>query len=106
METGEECPGVARSDSAGNGNQVHSSSHATWEDDADFQIENHVKRHVLSGGCSEADLIRAAMNINERAQPFASVLGDALIRGLSGDRTTLLSRLHHSMVDGFPASGF
>src|SRR5579864_5571515 len=42
-------------------------NHATWEDDADFQIENHVFRHVMPDGCNDDDLMRAAMDINERA---------------------------------------
>src|ERR1700730_13805402 len=41
-------------------------NHATWEDDVDFQIENHVMRHVLPEGSTDEDLVRAVMDINER----------------------------------------
>src|ERR1700722_9216418 len=42
-------------------------NHPTWEDDADFQIENHVKRHLLPEGATDDDLMRAAMDANEHA---------------------------------------
>ena len=76
-------------------------NHATWEDDADFCIENHVFRHIMPEGSSDDDLVRAAMDINERALDRARPLWEMhSFEGLPGNRTALLSRVHHSMVDG------
>ncbi|HLX36975.1 MAG TPA: wax ester/triacylglycerol synthase family O-acyltransferase, partial [Candidatus Binataceae bacterium] len=76
-------------------------NHATWEDDQDFHIENHVFRHVMPADSNDDDLMRAAMDINERPLDRARPLWEMhSFEGLSGDRTALLSRVHHSMVDG------
>jgi len=76
-------------------------NHATWEDDADFQIENHVTRHVLPEGSTDDDLVRAAMGANEHGLDRSRPLWEMhSFEGLSGNRTALLSRVHHSMVDG------
>src|ERR1700731_1125189 len=38
-------------------------NHGTWEDDPDFQLVNHVKRHILPTGSTDAELMRGAMNV-------------------------------------------
>lgn len=49
-------------------------AHASLEDDPAFKIENHVKRHELPPGASEAEIIQAALRVFEpplsRTQPL------------------------------------
>src|SRR5579864_5302468 len=62
-------------------------NHATWEDDADFRIENHMTRHVLPEGSTDADLVRAAMDINERGLDRSRPLWEMhSFEGLIGNR--------------------
>jgi len=76
-------------------------NHATWEDDPDFKIENHVMRHVLPEGSTDEDLVRAVMEINERGPDRSRPLWDMhSFEGLSGNRTAVVSRVHHCLVDG------
>jgi diacylglycerol O-acyltransferase len=76
-------------------------NHATWDDAADFRIENHMTRHVLPEGSTDDDLMRAVMEINEpgldRARPLWEMHS---FEGLSGNRTAVVSRVHHCLVDG------
>lgn len=76
-------------------------NHATWEDDPDFRIKNHVIRHVLPNGSTDEDLVRAAMEANERGLDRSRPLWEMhSFEGLSGNRTAVLSRVHHCLVDG------
>jgi diacylglycerol O-acyltransferase len=76
-------------------------NHATWVDDPDFRLENHITRHVLPQDSTDAELMRAAMEINERGLDRSRPLWEMhSFEGLSRNRTALLSRIHHSLVDG------
>jgi diacylglycerol O-acyltransferase / wax synthase len=76
-------------------------NHATWEDDADFQLANHVHRHVLSEGSDDADLVRIVMDINQRGLDRSRPLWEMhSFEGLGGGRTGVVSRIHHCLVDG------
>ncbi len=76
-------------------------NHATWEDDADFKLENHMIRHVLPAGSTDADVVRSALDIYERGLDRSRPLWDMhSFEGLSGNRTALLWRIHHCLVDG------
>ncbi len=72
----------------------------TWEYDADFDIDNHVHEIVLKRG-TDADLKSAAAKIlsvpMERSRPLWDL---TLFRGLKGNRTAVLARLHHCLADG------
>ncbi len=76
-------------------------NHPTWEDDPDFRIENHVRRHVLPSGASDEDLLAAANAVNEpmldRSRPLWEM---HTFEGLSGNRTGVLWRIHHALIDG------
>ena len=75
--------------------------HPTWENDPDFDIENHVLPLELSKPGSEAQLRREAnklfAQVLQRDKPLWKIY---VIHGLEGDRTALVSLVHHSMVDG------
>ena len=76
-------------------------AHPTLEDDPDFRIENHVKLHQLRPGSSDADMIRAAMDIFEVPFDRSRPLWEAhLFHGLEGNRSAILSTVHHCLIDG------
>jgi WS/DGAT/MGAT family acyltransferase len=75
-------------------------NHAVWHDDPDFRIENHVKRHQLPAGATEDEAVAAAMRVHEppldRSRPLWEMHS---FEGLP-DRTLLLWKIHHCLVDG------
>jgi len=79
-------------------------AHASLEDDPNFKLENHVKYHQLPAGTSEAEFIKAAMRIFEpplsRTRPLWEIHA---FTGLEGDRTGMLWKIHHCLVDGVSA---
>ena len=76
-------------------------AHPTWEDDPDFDIANHVEEVFLpepgdrDALCSVGGELFGAML--DRQQPLWKLI---LLRGYEGDRTALISKVHHAMVDG------
>ncbi len=76
-------------------------NHATFEDDPDFKIENHVKFHQLPADTSEAQLIEKAMAVYckplDRSRPLWEV---NLFNGFKGNRSLVMWSIHHSLVDG------
>lgn len=76
----------------------------TWAFDPDFSIENHVFRLELDPPGSDEQLrqltgaIISAML--DRAKPLWEVF---LVEGLSDDRTAVIMKIHHCMVDGISA---
>lgn len=75
--------------------------HPTWENDPEFDIENHVFPLELSKPGSDAQLRREAnklfAQVLQRDKPLWKIY---VIHGLENDRTALVSLVHHSMVDG------
>jgi diacylglycerol O-acyltransferase len=76
-------------------------NHATFEDDPDFKIENHVKLHQLPADTSEAQLIEAGLAIFrkplDRKRPLWEV---HLFNGSKGNRSVIMWSIHHCLVDG------
>jgi WS/DGAT/MGAT family acyltransferase len=76
-------------------------AHATLHDDPDFDLRNHIKSHSLPDGADEEELMRAAMRefapMLDRGRPLWEL---HLFRGLEHDRTALLWKIHHCLVDG------
>ena len=79
-------------------------AHATLADDPDFDIARHLERHPLKEQSNDAELIEAAMRANEaplkRDRPLWQV---HLFQGLAGGRSSVLWKVHHSIVDGVSA---
>jgi diacylglycerol O-acyltransferase len=78
--------------------------HATVEDDPDFKLENHVRRHQLPAGISEADAITEILRVHfgrmmDRSRPLWDV---TLFEGLPG-RSLFVWAMHHAVVDGVAA---
>ena len=77
--------------------------HPVWVDDEHFDLANHVRGHDLGPDASLEDAIDFAVDLNEpmldRARPLWEM---HVVRGVT-DRTLLLQRTHHCLIDG--ASG-
>src|SRR5260370_2008449 len=76
-------------------------AHAMMEDDPEFSFDNHVFRHELEDGLSETDAIAEMMEIYQtplnRAHPLWQLHS---FENLEGDRTALVWKVHHCLVDG------
>jgi WS/DGAT/MGAT family acyltransferase len=76
-------------------------NHATFEDDPDFTIENHVKFHQLAANTSEAQLIDTAMAVFRKPLDRNRPLWEAhLFNGFKGNRSVIMWPIHHCLVDG------
>jgi diacylglycerol O-acyltransferase len=72
----------------------------TWEYDPDFDIRNHVREVTLKHG-TEAELKSAAGVILSQLMDRRRPLWDfTLLRGLKGNRTGVVTRMHHCLADG------
>jgi WS/DGAT/MGAT family acyltransferase len=72
-----------------------------WVDDPDFNIEYHIRHTALPPPGSEEQLFlltsRIASQPLDRAKPLWE---NWLVEGLEADRFALISKTHHSLVDG------
>jgi WS/DGAT/MGAT family acyltransferase len=76
-------------------------AHATFEDDPDFKLENHVRRHQFAKGTSEAEAIKEIVRLHfgrvmDRTRPLWDMI---LFEGLPG-RSFCVWSTHHALVDG------
>lgn len=80
--------------------------HPTWEDDADFDVRNHVKRHTVRAPGGELELRRMGEEfltpVLDRDKPLWEV---HVIEGLAGNQTGIVFKVHHCMVDGVSGIG-
>ena len=75
-----------------------------WVDDADFELEWHVRQATLPapGGDSElaAYLARETSRRLDRSRPLWEL---HVVEGLAGERVALVPKMHHALVDGIGA---
>jgi diacylglycerol O-acyltransferase len=73
----------------------------TWEDDPNFDILDHIHRVSLPAPGNDDQLARLAGELFShplsRTKPLWEIY---LIEDLAGDRTGLLAKVHHCMIDG------
>ncbi|MEX2226341.1 MAG: wax ester/triacylglycerol synthase family O-acyltransferase [Dehalococcoidia bacterium] len=75
--------------------------HPTWEDDPRFSLHRHLKLITLDPPGTEEQLRDLCSDMFAKSLPRDRPLWDiAMIQGLEGDRTAMLSRVHHCLVDG------
>jgi diacylglycerol O-acyltransferase len=76
-----------------------------WVDDRHFRLSYHVRRTALPAPGAEAELRtlvgRVMSHQLDRSRPLWELW---VVEGLADDRWALLSKLHHSMVDGVSGS--
>src|SRR5271165_4349658 len=76
-----------------------------WEPDPEFDIHNHVHEVVLKQGTDsdlKAETARVISSQLDRNHPLWDI---TLVRGLKGNRTGVIIRIHHSMADGVSGVG-
>jgi diacylglycerol O-acyltransferase / wax synthase len=75
-----------------------------WVDDADFDIEYHVREIALPAPGSDGQLAEQVSRLHarplDRSRPLWEIY---LITGLAGERAALYTKIHHAAIDG--ASG-
>jgi WS/DGAT/MGAT family acyltransferase len=75
-----------------------------WIDDADFDVEYHIREIALPGPGSDAQLAEQAARLHarplDRSRPLWEIY---LITGLAQGRAAVYTKIHHSAIDG--ASG-
>ena len=76
-------------------------AHATFEDDPDFDLHNHVKCHSLPDDTDDKAFVRAAMAAFEPMLDRGKPLWEMhLFQGLAGGRSAVMWKIHHCLVDG------
>ena len=76
-------------------------AHAMMEDDPEYSLDNHVHLHQLPDGMSEAgalaEMMRSYQKPLDRKHPLWEL---HTYHNLEGNRTGLLWKVHHCLVDG------
>jgi len=74
---------------------------AYWVDDAQFNIDYHMRHIALPRPGSDAQLKRMAADIMERPLDRGRPLWETwVVEGIAGNRFALVMKAHHCMVDG------
>ncbi len=80
--------------------------HPTWEFDPDFDIARHIRRVRIEPPGTDAQLIELAAGLFagtlDRNKPLWEMY---LVQGLEGQRSALVSKVHHCLVDGVSGIG-
>lgn len=72
----------------------------TWQYDPEFDIANHVRHVVLKRG-TELELKNVTARLLSKNMDRARPLWDlTLVTGLKGERSAVIARVHHCLVDG------
>jgi diacylglycerol O-acyltransferase / wax synthase len=72
-----------------------------WIDDPDFDLEYHVREIALAPPPTDAKLAEQVARIFSRPLDRARPLWEVyLIHGLPEDRVAMLTKIHHSVIDG------
>jgi diacylglycerol O-acyltransferase / wax synthase len=75
--------------------------HPYWIEDADFDLDFHVRDSAVPPPGGDRQLARTIERIFARPLDRTRPLWELyLIHGLEGDRVALLTKIHHSVVDG------
>jgi WS/DGAT/MGAT family acyltransferase len=75
--------------------------HPLWVDDPSFNLEYHVRNTALPAPGNEAQLLRLASRIASQQLDRAKPLWELwLVEGLEDGRFAMISKTHHSLVDG------
>lgn len=73
----------------------------SWEDDVEFDINNHVFEHRLEKPGDDAQFIALAQDLFQGKLDMNRPLWQIhLVYGLKGNRTGAVMRVHHCLVDG------
>jgi diacylglycerol O-acyltransferase len=75
--------------------------HPVWVDDPDFELDDHLSRASLPspGGKAELDAFVASV-MSRRLDPDRPLWEMHVVEGLAGERTALVAKVHHAILDG------
>ena len=75
--------------------------HPVWVDDPEFELDDHLMRASLPspGGAAELDAFVAAV-MSRRLDPDRPLWEMYVVEGLEGERTALIAKVHHAILDG------
>ena len=75
--------------------------HPVWVDDPDFELDDHLVRASLPspGGKAELDAFMASV-MSRPLDPDRPLWEMYVVEGLEGDRTALIAKVHHAILDG------
>jgi len=75
--------------------------HPVWVDDPDFELDDHLSRASLPspGGKAEMDAFVASV-MSRRLDPDRPLWEMHVVEGLAGERTALVAKVHHAILDG------
>jgi WS/DGAT/MGAT family acyltransferase len=75
--------------------------HPVWVDDPDFELDDHLARASLPspGGPRELDAF-VANAMSRQLDPDRPLWEMFVVEGLAGDRTALIAKVHHAILDG------
>jgi diacylglycerol O-acyltransferase / wax synthase len=75
--------------------------HPVWVDDPDFELDDHLTRASLPspGGPAELDAFVASA-MSRQLDPDHPLWEMFVVEGLAGERTALVAKVHHAILDG------
>ena len=75
--------------------------HPVWVDDPEFDLDDHLSRASLPspGGGAELDAFVAGV-MSRQLDPDRPLWEMHLVEGLEGERTALVAKVHHAILDG------
>jgi WS/DGAT/MGAT family acyltransferase len=75
--------------------------HPVWVEDPDFELDDHLSRASLPspGGKAELDAFVASV-MSRQLDPDRPLWEMHVVEGLAGERTALVAKVHHAILDG------
>lgn len=75
--------------------------HPVWVEDPDFELDDHLSRASLPspGGKAELDAFVASV-MSRQLDPDRPLWDMHVVEGLAGERTALVAKVHHAILDG------
>ena len=75
--------------------------HPVWVEDPDFELDDHLSRASLPspGGKAELDAYVASV-MSRQLDPDRPLWEMHVVEGLAGERTALVAKVHHAILDG------
>jgi diacylglycerol O-acyltransferase / wax synthase len=75
--------------------------HPVWVDDPDFELDDHLSRASLPSPGRQAELDAFVAGVMSRQlDPDRPLWEMYVVEGLEGDRTALIAKVHHAVLDG------